>query len=395
MLARPRGRIDRPVNNAVDLDGRLPEDVSVRTDLHPSAEHRASLAGAAGLGIVHLLVDAVCVTSVLRASNQDAMIASAMVFVLAYDILAFAGQVPLGWLVDRFNLRRGTALLGILLTAAGFLVGHRAGYAVVLLAGLGNALFHLGAGAMVLAGAHDKAAPAGVFVAPGALGLGLGLLLGRRFVTVPIWPSLIALAAAVAIVLLVSTPVDTAEPSAAKSQLRPSAILGIATLLCLSVAVRSLVGTVGCDACDKTLFLGIALPCAGFAGKFVGGFLADRFGWIVLSMVALLASAPLLAFSTGDLWLALPGLVLFQMTMPVTLTAMFRLMPARPALGFGLLCLALIAGALPAYLPGVWRPHGLAILGLVIGSAAILLVALRPLVSDKPASSQWPTSTPG
>jgi MFS transporter, FSR family, fosmidomycin resistance protein len=344
----------------------------------PRATHQASLAGAAWLGGAHLVVDAVSVTSVLRAAPAvNTVAAGALLFVLAYDVLAFAGQVPLGWMVDRLALRRGAALLGVLLAATGLLVGDRAGYAVVVLAGLGNALFHLGAGAMVLAGGREKAAPAGVFVGPGAIGLGVGLLLGRRFVTVPMWPWLFALAAAVVLVFAVSVRERPADEPALAPKLRPTTLLALATLLCLSVAIRSLVGTVGCDACDKTLFLGIAVPCAGCLGKVVGGFLADRFGWVDLSMVALIAAAPLLAFSGGDLWLALPGLVLFQMTMPVTLVAMLRLMPRRPALAFGLPCLALIAGALPAYLPDVWRPRGLAVLGLVLGSAAVLFLALR------------------
>jgi FSR family fosmidomycin resistance protein-like MFS transporter len=124
----------------------------------------------------------------------------------------------------------------------------------------------------------------------------------------------------------------------------------------------------------------VAIPLAGFGGKLVGGFLADRFGFIDLAMVALLASAPLLAFSGGDLWLALPGLLVFQMTMPVTLAATLRAMPSRPGLGFGVLCLALVAGTLPAYLPGGWRPQGLALFFLVLGSAAVLYLALRMLL---------------
>jgi FSR family fosmidomycin resistance protein-like MFS transporter len=347
------------------------------------------------LGAVHLLVDAACVTSVLRAApSRDAVVAGTFAFVLAYDLLAFAGQLPLGWLVDRLGARRGVAVLGIVLTAAAVAIAPRAGYSVVLLAGLGNALFHLGAGAMVLAGGQDKAAPAGVFVAPGALGLGLGLLLGRQFLTVPAWPSLFALAGAVVVVLAVSIRSQGSSATAPTCDLPAGAALAVACLLFLSVAVRSLVGTVGCDGCTKSLFLGIALPCAAFAGKLSGGFLADRFGWIDLSMVALLICAPLLAFSGGDLWLALPGTLLFQMTMPVTLVAMFRLMPRRPALAFGSLCLALILGALPAYLPNVWRPRGIAVFVLVLGSAAILFVALRRLLAQRPSPRSPSTEIP-
>lgn len=366
----------------------LTDNGLVLSSVHARAAQRVSLGGAAWLGGAHLVVDAVCVTSVLRAAPpSDSLATSALLFVLAYDVLAFAGQAPLGWLVDRFGLRRGAAVLGIVLASAGLVAGSTAGSLgalVVLSAGLGNALFHLGAGAMVLAGGKDKAAPAGVFVGPGALGLGIGLLLGRRFVTTAVWPWFFALAAAVAVVLRVSPHARGVDAPSSVPRLRPKAVVAIGSLLCLSVAIRSLVGTVGCDACDKTLLLAIAVPCAGCAGKLVGGFLADRFGWMELSMVALLGAAPLLAFSGGDLWLALPGLFLFQMTMPVTLVAVFRLMPRRPALAFGLPCVALIAGALPAYLPHVWRPQGTAVLALVLGSAAVVFLALRSLFSRQP-----------
>ena len=358
--------------------------------------HTATTAGAAWLGIAHLVVDAVCVASVLRASPpSDSLVSSALAFVLGYDLLAFAGQAPLGWLTDRFGMRRGAALAGLLLTAAALLAGRDAGVAVLFIAGAGNALFHVGAGAMVLAGSHGRAAPAGVFVAPGALGLGLGLLLGRKFLSVPLWPWLFAIAAAMLMVLLVATPTPSSEPapstaaSAARGLSRLE-IFCIAALLAVSVGVRSLVGTVGCDGCPRGLFLMVTLPLAAFAGKLSGGFLADRFGWIDLSVVALLASAPLLAFSGGDPWLALPGLLIFQMTMPVTLAAMMRLVPARPAFGFGLLCFALVAGTLPAYLPRGWRPQALPLFFLVLGSTAALYLALRWLLA--PRQSQTSTS---
>jgi FSR family fosmidomycin resistance protein-like MFS transporter len=369
------------------LDRSLLEDgtVSMLPSPKPKASHTATLAGAAWLCAAHLIVDAVCVTSVLRASPPgDSLVSSALAFVLGYDLLAFAGQAPLGWMADRLGSRRGAALAGLLCTATALLVGR--GSPVVLIAGAGNALFHVGAGAMVLAGSQGRAAPAGVFVAPGALGLGLGLLLGRKFLTVPLWPWLFAIAAAFAMVLLVARKTPGEPPainSAARPAFRRGEIAGIVALLAVSVAVRSLAGSVGCDACPRGLFLMVALPIAACTGKLTGGFLADRFGWIDLSMVALLASAPLLAFSGGDLWLALPGQMIFQMTMPVTLAAMMRLIPARPAFGFGLLCVALVSGTLPTYLPGGWRPQGLSLFLLVLGSAAALYLALRFLLNPR------------
>jgi hypothetical protein len=74
--------------------------------------------------------------------------------------------------------------------------------------------------------------------------------------------------------------------------------------------------------------------------------------------------------------------MILQMTMPVTLAAMMRLLPAWPGFGFGVLCVALVAGSLPAYLPGGWRPQGLPLLFLVLGSALALYLALRILLTS-------------
>jgi FSR family fosmidomycin resistance protein-like MFS transporter len=352
--------------------------VQVRGVVHQTT----TLPGAIWLGVAHFVVDGACVSAVLRASPPgDSAVASALAFVLAYDLLAFAGQVPFGWLIDRFALRRGAAVTGLVLSALALVAGGAAGSRVVLLAGAGNALFHVGAGAMVLAGSRGRAAPAGIFVAPGALGLGLGILLGRKALLAPLWPFYFAIAAACAAVLLVAKRTALAGDEAQPAALRRGEIVAILALLSFSVAVRSLVGTVACDGCSRSFFLLLVLPLVAFTGKLTGGLLADRFGWIDLAMVALLASAPLLAFADGDLWLALPGLLIFQMTMPVTLAAALRALPAWPGFGFGVLCFALVAGTLPAYLPGGWRPHGTPLLLLVLASAAALYLALRLLLA--------------
>jgi FSR family fosmidomycin resistance protein-like MFS transporter len=361
-----------------------------------------TLAGAAWLGGVHLMVDAACVASVLRSCPPgDAMVSSALAFVLGYDLLAFAGQAPCGWLVDRLGVRRGATLAGLALTALALVAGARAGGVTVGLAGLGNALFHVGAGAMVLAGSQGRAAPAGVFVAPGALGLGIGIVLGRRWLTAPLWPLLPVLAVACGVVLLLVRVRASGRISAATVspdvQGRRRIVIVVMALLAFSVAIRALVGTVGCDDCPRGWLLMAGIPAVAFLGKLSGGFLADRFGWIDVSVVALLVSGPLLAFADGDRAVVLLGMLVFQMTMPVTLAAALRALPDWPGLGFGILCVALFGGALPAYLPGGWRPHGVSLLVLVLAAAGALYAALhmlrlRTLADPLPEASATPST---
>jgi hypothetical protein len=103
------------------------------------------------------------------------------------------------------------------------------------------------------------------------------------------------------------------------------------------------------------------------------------------SVGALLLSLPLIAF-LGHLPVALiTGFLLFQMTMPVTLTAVERLMPGRPGTAFGLACLALIAGSLAAFSRPVqeWYSSGF-FTALIAASALALWVSLRLLKPSIP-----------
>jgi hypothetical protein len=74
------------------------------------------------------------------------------------------------------------------------------------------------------------------------------------------------------------------------------------------------------------------------------------------------------------------GMWLFQMTMPVTLVALYALMPGRPAFAFGLTCLALILGGLPTFFRAIKAHYdSWAFLVLILISAAALYEALRRL----------------
>jgi len=335
--------------------------------------------------VIHALVDAACVTAVVRASHGSTVgDLGAFWTVAGYDWLAFGLQFPLGLLVDRLRLARPSMIVGAAMAALVLAPGPIPPLATIIAAGVGNALFHLGAGGLVLRSAGGRAAPAGVFVAPGALGLGLGLWMGRtgRGSTFPIY---VALAFAVIALITLDKPAAEGQSTPSQSKAAPTwpAVfpwLVLLMLLLASVAVRSFVGFGACFQCPGGLAVVIGLPAAGFLGKLVGGAVADRLGWLRVSLGALLLSLPLIAFSGGLLALALPGVLLFQSTMAVTLVAVYALMPRWPATAFGLPCLALIAGAFPTFVPAGKQLFGRWMFVLLIAlSAAALALALRRL----------------
>jgi len=119
-------------------------------------------------------------------------------------------------------------------------------------------------------------------------------------------------------------------------------------LLLVSIAVRSLVGLTAARGYQRSDWLVVGIPVAGFLGKSLGGVVADRFGWIRTTVTVLLVSAPLVAVPWSHPVILLAGLLAFQMTMPVTLVTVARLMPNRLGTAFGWTCFALALGSLPA-----------------------------------------------
>ena len=118
----------------------------------------------------HFLVDFICALVITHqipgTRNWDLLL-------LAYNFLAFAGQLPLGVLLDLICKKSGkwgylpAALLGCIL-CAGALIAGLSPWLLVLSAGLGNALFHLGSGADILRDSRGKSRESGLFVSTGA-----------------------------------------------------------------------------------------------------------------------------------------------------------------------------------------------------------------------------------
>ena len=186
----------------------------------------------------HALVDAACAATVLAAVafGQDES-QSLFHIVILYNTLAFSTQPLFGLVVDRFRVPALSAVSGVLLVAASTLL-IQVPFLAALIAGIGNALFHVGGGVTSLNLVPGKAALPGIYVAPGALGLLIGTLIGKggHFVA---WPFILLLVGSAVLILRIPTP-ETGAHRRLPGNLRwfETVIL----LLLLSIAIRGIVG---------------------------------------------------------------------------------------------------------------------------------------------------------
>lgn len=327
--------------------------------------------GAFLLGISHFFVDFLC-TALLASHTKSADPGTVLTLAIGYNALAFAFQLPLGALGDLLDGRRSFAAIGCALVAAGsFLLSP---IFMCLCIGLGNALFHVGGGREALQKSSGKATAVGRFVAPGAV----GIFLGPRLAHLPwlrsfVLPVLLLMLALLLAIHRTKRPI----PAAAKQTVSPLRLAGILLCMFLTVFLRSYMGTVLRYSFLTNLFGAAVFTLCIFGGKFFGGSLADRFGVLPFSAAAQAACVICFTLSLKLPWLAYPGIFLFNTTMAITATELYRNLPQLPGTMFGLTTLALFLGVLPRLL-GIrnifFNWWGLGLLSLV--SAVSLLGGL-------------------
>jgi MFS transporter, FSR family, fosmidomycin resistance protein len=264
------------------------------------------------------------------------------------NILAFGLQFIFGLATDYFKSPKLTALLGSVMTLIAAIIFSFAPVLAIVLTSIGNALFHVGAGSISLNLTPRKATAPGIFVAPGAIGILVGTLVGKTGSFVA-WQFALLLAILGILIMYIKEPEIDYNRHVSNEKGKLNCFEVIMFLVLLSVVVRSLVGSVLIFPWKSEMALLIILTAAVVLGKSLGGILADKFGWMPIGIGSLLLSIPLLVFGANIPYLAIIGIFLFNITMPITLVTMSNILPGRPAFAFGLTCLALIFGALPVF----------------------------------------------
>lgn len=350
--------------------------------------------------LCHFVVDFACVSSMLCAvsrvlgdSGQGSMEVVAL-SILLYDIVAFTLQLPIGIALDQLDKNSYAALLSYALVGAGVILSlvpiALLEWPAILLLAIGNALFHSAGGLSVLNISQKHAGPSGIFIATGAIGVFLGTQsaqMGRLQIAF----SLLVLLFLCALITLVVQKVNKKywnvhNVSFDISELSFNTLLAI-VLLSLVVALRSYAGMVMAFPWKSEMLLLVLSILGVFAGKALGGVVADRIGFRTTAIFSLIVAATLFVPSWEIPVMGLLGVFFFNFTMSITLASLANILPNAKGTAFGLASFSLAVGALPA-LAGFRIEHPAMLSGISLVSALSLGVGLT-LVKDSVATGPF------
>ena len=124
--------------------------------------------------VLHFLVDGICAAAMAAYAVQEPLLAPIVYYFGLYNAIAFGTQWLTGFLFDKNENRIRYAFLFVLVTLG---MGTQAALGIkaqTLLLGIGNSVFHVTAGSLVLR-RYTTYKELGIFVSSGAVGLALGL----------------------------------------------------------------------------------------------------------------------------------------------------------------------------------------------------------------------------
>ena len=350
--------------------------------------------------LCHFVVDFACVSTMLCAvsrvlggSGQDSLELIAL-SILLYDVVAFAFQLPVGIALDKLDKNSLAAMLSYALVAGGVLLSlvpvTFIEWLAVLLLAVGNALFHCAGGLCVLNISQKHAGPSGIFIATGAVGVFLGTFsaqYGRLQVAFSLLVLLFLCASITRVVQKVNKKYwNIHNAPFAIPEFSSRTLLAI-FLLCFVVALRSYTGMIMAFPWKSEILL-LALSILGvFAGKALGGMVADRIGFRTTAIFSLIAAATLFVPSWEMPLMGLLAVFFFNFTMAITLAPLSNILHEAKGTAFGLASFSLAIGALPALL-GLRLEHPLVLSTMSLISALALGVSLT-LVKDTVATGPF------
>lgn len=262
--------------------------------------------------------------------------------VLGYNMIAFATQPFLGYIVDRFNKYKNIFItLSILFMILGSLITIDIFLSMVFL-GLGNALFHVSGSKEILRKAKTKI-PLGLYISTGVMGLGIGFTffnIDELIYLIYVGIALMVLYNLFNLCAYRRITSEYIEPSYQKENLKSDFSLIFFILILISLFFRSGLSK-GLPSNFIMQYFYLYCCLASFLGKTIGSFIPNKIN-ISLSILITFISMIFISDYLGVIFFNFG----ISLLMPITLDYLRKIFYKKEALALGISSLTLLIGNL-------------------------------------------------
>jgi MFS family permease len=299
-------------------------------------------------------------------SIASSMSMNSFVFLL-YGMLAFGLQPLAGILVDKQKNNKYFTYVSILFLVLAILFWNKSILIAIICSGIASAFIHVCGGAATFSADKNNTSIAGLFTAPGVLGLISGGILGT-FPSVWFYILIIPLLLLFVVIFQIKLPyLESNQPKKYNIDFDTHDFLMI--LLLLSIAMRSLLWNIFNLYTENQQIWLLGIAIAAFVGKLIGGVICDKYNWKYWIYLSSIVAVLCLQFGKNNLLILCIGVSCLQSTVPITLVLMQHFLSKMPATASGLaLGMAIMLAGFPMFLNIFIANYTSSILMLIIVS---------------------------
>lgn len=297
---------------------------------------------------IHFVVEVLCFYVLVRLIGDSPFL---WIAPLIYDALAFVPQSIIGYFSDKFPKVK-IGFIGLFLLTLGFIMfglNIVSPYISIVFVALGNAFLHVDGAVVTLRTSKGKLSHSAIFVSGGSFGVITGKLLGTS--NLSFWILVILALSTIPFIILANMYRDECKDEKLEFDYASSKVSGgwIILLAIFVVIVRGYMGYGLPTSWNKTVIQTTTLYCAMGFGKALGGILSDIYGVKKVGILSSLLALPFLLFGDKLMFISLIGVLLFSMTMSITLALIASVLKKAPGLAFGMTTIGLFLGSVPVF----------------------------------------------
>ena len=296
---------------------------------------------------VHLITEIACFYMLYKITNGSVL---TWMVPFVYDGMAFVPQSIIGYINDKYpKIKMG--LIGTIMIIVSYILYFCTNinlYVSLIVLCLGNAFIHVDGAEVTLKSSNGMLSHSAIFVAGGSFGVVIGKLLSNTFI--PFWVIILLGLTMIPFILLAKTYDNESSNQEKFNYVNKSiAPIIIIFLTVFVVIVRGYLGYGIPTSWNKTIFQTILLYFTMGIGKALGGILSDIFGIRKVAILSTVLSIPFLCIGDNMMVISLIGVMMFSMTMSITLGILVSVLKSTPGLAFGLTTIGLFLGTIPIF----------------------------------------------